>query len=128
MEQPDLFASAPAVDPRSVSPTWHELPPWQGKTQQSAHASYTGARQAVKTYGAKVSEYLQILANGGPISDHAAAALMQCGLSSICSIRNSLIDRALAEGHEPPIVPDGFDAQEWADGGVTRRTRWRLNW
>lgn len=127
MEQGGLDFSAPIADVITTTPSGVSSPPIAGKTTASRHASYTGARQAVKTYGAKVSEYLQILANGGPISDHAAAAVMKCGLSSICSIRNGLIDRAVEQGQEPPIVPDGFDEARWADGGVTRRTRWRLN-
>jgi len=94
--------------------------PFQGSTPASAHASYTGARQAVKTHGEKVSAYLQLLTNAGALTDHEAAALMHCGLSSICSIRNSLIEQGT------PIAPDGFNEQAWADGGRTKRTRWKL--
>lgn len=126
MNQGGLDFSAPAVDPQSVSPTGQALPPIAGKTTQSKHASYTGARQAVKTYAVRTSEYLQLLRNAGALTDHAAAALMHCGLSSICSIRNGIIDQAKAAGKEAPIVPDGFDEQEWADGGKSKRTRWRL--
>ncbi len=118
------FGAEPA-DVRTVGPTGETLP-IAGRTPESRDASASGARQAVKTWGVKVSEYLQILANGGPISDHAAAALMKCGLSSICSIRNGLIDRAEERGEPAPIVPDGFDLETWADGGTTKRTKWRL--
>jgi len=94
--------------------------PFRGKTVQSRHASWTGTRQALKTYGEKVSAYLQLLTNAGALTDHEAAALMHCGLSSICSIRNSLIEQGT------PIAPDGFNEQAWADGGRTKRTRWKL--
>lgn len=124
--QPSLDLDPVLADVAVTAPTGLPRAPISGRTPASRHASYTGARQAVKTLGAKVSEYLQILANGGPITDHEAAALMKCGVSSINSIRNGLIDRALERGDEPPIVTDGHNEQHWADGGVTRRTRWRL--
>lgn len=120
MEQSGFDFSAPIANVTTTSPTGESLPPIAGKTPAARHASYTGARQAVRTFGAKASEYLQVLTNGGPISDHAAAAVMHCGLSSICSIRNGLIDQGY------PIVADGFDEARWGDGGTTKRTRWTL--
>jgi len=104
-EQPPLDFSAP--DSSS---------PFQGKTAQSRHASYTGARSAVRTWGQKQSAYLQLLANADALTDQEAAGLLHWPLSSVNSIRNSLGDR---------VYPDGFDSQV-CGSKTTRRTRWRL--
>jgi hypothetical protein len=91
--------------------------PFAGRTPASKHASWTGARQAVKTWGPKVSAYLQILKQAGSITDQEAAPLVPCALSSINSIRNSVKHLICSDGHE---------IKTWPGGGTTSRTRWRL--
>ena len=93
--------------------------PVSGLTRAARHSSWTGARQAVKTWTAKQSALLQLLTQaGGPMNDHELAAVLRWPLSSVCSVRNSVRDL---------LAPDGFDAVTWPDGGVTRRTRWKIN-
>lgn len=117
MESLSFDFSAEPVDPRSVSPVGQPLPPVNGTSPESRHASWTGARVAVHTWGQKQSEYLQLLNAGGSMTDNEVAALVKWPLSSVCSIRNSLMAR---------VETDGFETATWDGGRTTRRTRWRL--
>lgn len=105
MQQPDLFSA----------------PPVNGRTPQSRHASWTGARAVVETWTARQSAYLQLLRQAGSLTDQEAAALLRWGLSSVNSVRNALGDR---------IVPDGLDVHTFIDASgqerTTRRTKWRV--
>lgn len=112
------LCDVPPVDPGTHGPTGDPLPPIAPSRHLHArHASYTGAKAAIKTWGIKVSAYLQVLKNSGGMTDQDAAVQLHCGLSSINSIRNSLGDR---------IEPCGFDSQEFDGGRITRRTIWRV--
>jgi hypothetical protein len=125
-----LDFSAPVADVRQVGPTGEVLPPIAGKTAESRHASYTGARAVVEVWTARQSAYLQLLNNAGALSDHEAAALLKCGLYSVNSVRGALQDRALERTGKPMFVPDGYDVHTYTDeSGVertTKRTRWKI--
>lgn len=127
--QPDLDLFGVSVsDVRSVSPVGEDLPPFQGRSTTTAHASYTGARSLVETWTARQSAYLQLLNTAGALTDHEAAALLGCGLSSVNSIRGNLIDRAEARGQLAPIIEDGFDEHHFTDMNGTPRTTKRARW
>lgn len=88
--------------------------PFRGKTYRAKHASYSGAIKATVTRGAVTLQYVALLKELGPMSDHAAAKALGRPLSSVCSIRNGLGDR---------VVPSGkFEMSEWN----TKRVLWTL--
>ena len=99
--------------------------PVAGATPAARHSSWTGAKHATKAMGAKMTALLQLLEHHGPKTDHEAAQVLGCPLSSICSCRNGLVRYSVNYGGFQ-IVPDGFDTVEWGPGDVTRRTRWRV--
>lgn len=86
--------------------------PHQGRTLQSRHASWTGAREAQRTRGEKVQTYAQILRNHGPMTDQDVAALTKWPLSSVNSIRDSFGEQITAQGLEPSPF------------GRAKRTKW----
>lgn len=90
--------------------------PFSGVIQVSRHASATGAKAAEASRSRKTREYLQLLEERGALSDHAVAALMGWGLSSVNSIRNGVAEL---------VETDGFDAQQ-VGRKHTKRTRWRV--
>jgi hypothetical protein len=75
--------------------------PFQGSTQASAHASYTGAVEAAKTRAIKRERYLAILAERGPMTDQAVHDLTGWPLSSVNSTRCGCGNRVVPRGHEP---------------------------
>lgn len=88
--------------------------PFRGKTYRARHASYSGAVTASATRGSVTLAYIALLKALGPLSDHAASKALGRPLSSVCSIRNGLLDR---------VVPSGeFETSEWG----TKRVRWML--
>lgn len=88
--------------------------PFRGKTYRAKHASYSGAIQATVTRGAVTLQYIALLRELGPISDHAAAKALGRPLSSVNSIRSGLGDR---------VVPSGqFETSEYN----TKRVKWQL--
>lgn len=88
--------------------------PFRGKTYRAKHASYSGAIAATVSRGAVTLQYIALLRELGPITDHAAAKALGRPLSSVCSIRNGLGDR---------VVPSGkFETSEWK----TKRVLWVL--
>jgi hypothetical protein len=97
--------------------------PISGNTPQSRHASWTGARHATRSMGAKMQALLQLLEHHGAKTDQEIAQITGWPLSSVCSSRNNLVRYAEMYGGFQ-IVPDGFDTMEWGPGDVTRRTRW----
>ena len=96
-------------------------PPINGRTPQARHASWTGAREAIKTWTHKQSAYLQLLTQAGSLTDQEAAALLHWPLSSVNSIRNGLTDR---------IVTDGYDLHQFTNSHgtpcTTKRTKWKV--
>lgn len=79
--------------------TQQELP-WSGRTPLARHHSYLAAAAAGHTRGQKRRDYLRWLTVHGPASDHGAARALQWPLSTICSIRNGVMDQVEACGSE----------------------------
>lgn len=69
--------------------------PWSGRTPRSRQASYDAAVSAAETRQAKCALYLAWLKQVGQATDHGAAEHFNWPLSSICSIRNLLMDRGM---------------------------------
>lgn len=100
--------------------------PYQGDNPTARASSATGAVYALTGRRGKTATYCQILKNHGPISDQEVAGLTKWSLSSVNSIRGTLLKLAREQGKEPPIVAEGIDVQTWDDGRTTQRTKWRL--
>lgn len=71
--------------------------PWSGKTATSRHCSERAAVSAAATRQWKSDRYLAWLRSVREATDHGAAEHFNWPLSSICSIRNGLVDRGLVE-------------------------------
>lgn len=71
--------------------------PFSGKTLTSRHCSERSAVSAGETRVWKAERYRQYLQRVGRASDHQAADDLAWPLSSICSIRNGLVDRGMVE-------------------------------
>ena len=69
--------------------------PWSGKTSISRHCSHDAAVRASQTRVWKSAQYLAWLQDVQHATDHGAAEHFQWPLSSVCSIRNGLVDRGL---------------------------------
>lgn len=67
--------------------------PWSGKTSTSRHCSERAAVSAATTRILKSAKYLKWLKLVGKATDHGAQEYFGWPLSSICSIRNGLVDR-----------------------------------
>jgi hypothetical protein len=66
--------------------------PWSGKTPRSRQNSHRAAVSAAETRVAKCARYLLWLRAVKQATDHCAAEHFGWPLSSICSIRNGLVD------------------------------------
>ena len=66
--------------------------PFAGRTPLARHHSYLAAEAAAPTRATKTARYLAWLREYGPASDHQAAEALRLPLSSICSIRNGVMD------------------------------------
>lgn len=75
----------------------HPSLPFSGKTATSRHTSYLAGVAAARTRGAKSQAYLEWLQAVGQGTDWAAAEHFTWPLSSVCSIRNNLVDKGLVE-------------------------------
>jgi hypothetical protein len=73
----------------------HPSLPFAGKTPRSRQNSYAAAVSASETRQAKSALYLAWLRKVGKATDHGAAEHFSWPLSSICSIRNGLVDKGL---------------------------------
>lgn len=117
----DVTRVGPAGQPRIA----------ESEFQSARHASATGAAAVLKTWTVRQSSYLQVVRNGGPISDHEAASVLKWQLSSVNSVRGALNDFAKEHGQPPMLIPDGFDlhifTNELEQEVTTKRTRWRIN-
>jgi RIO-like serine/threonine protein kinase len=69
--------------------------PFSGKTPRSRNNSYRAAVSASSTRVAKRLRYLAWLKSVKQATDQGAAEALGLPLSSICSIRNSLVDHGL---------------------------------
>lgn len=63
-----------------------------------SHTSYKAAQAAQRGHGEKTLNYLRLLQEHAPLSDHQAAELLGVPLSSICSIRNIVKDKLQKDG------------------------------
>lgn len=66
--------------------------PFAGKTPRSRQNSYRAAVGAAPSRVRKAAMYLAWLRDVGKATDHGAAEYFRWPLSSICSIRNGLVD------------------------------------
>jgi DNA-binding MarR family transcriptional regulator len=64
---------------------------------RGSHASYKAAVSVSLTRKTKTVRYLRHLSIHGPQTDHEAAAALALPLSSVCSIRNNVVDAGLVE-------------------------------
>jgi hypothetical protein len=96
------------------------LPVSRSKSDRARHASATGAQAAAPRRGALTLKYISVLRTFKRLSDHEAASMLGCGLSSINATRASL-------GEHVTEAPETYDhVVTWPDGRTTRRTRWML--
>jgi hypothetical protein len=103
------------------------LPPFAGATPAAKHASYTGARHAVKTWTAKQSAYLQLLRNAGALTDQEAAGILQWPLATVNSVRNGIGKWCERNQKPAPFTTDGFEEHTWDNGGHDQTgLRWTL--
>lgn len=101
--------------------------PYQGRTVESRAASVSGAACVLEGRKDKTARYLALLKAWGALTDHRVAELTGWPLSSVNSIRGTLIEDAAVRELPAPIVPAGH--QEIARGNRARktvRTKWRL--
>lgn len=80
--------------PYTQTGTQPELP-WKGRSPRARRNSHNAAVGAQSTRAWKSGLYLAWLRDVKQASDHAAAEHFNWPLSSICSIRNGLVDRGL---------------------------------
>lgn len=71
--------------------------PFASKTSVSRHTSHQAAVGAAAARASKAARYLEWLRGVGLATDWGAAEHFNWPLSSICSIRNGLVDRGLVE-------------------------------
>lgn len=69
--------------------------PFAGKTPRSRQNSYRAAVSAASSRAVKAAKYLAWLKAVQHATDHGAAEHFGWPLSSICSIRNGLLDKGL---------------------------------
>lgn len=94
--------------------TRDDLPPINGTTSQSRHASYTGAVHALETRSANVQALRQLWRDPHTIQD--VAAITGLPISSVCSLKSCL-----------DLIPAGFEVQDWGPSRrSTKRTLWKL--
>ena len=112
--QPGFDFTPQPVDPQTTSPTGEPLPPVNGTTRLSRHASYTGAVSASETRSANIVALRQLWREPRTINE--IAAITGLPVSSVCSLKAALDLEAV-----------GLEPVEWGDGRcATKRTLWRL--
>lgn len=109
-----LFADPDPVDVRAVGPRGEALAPFQGKSPQTTHASWTGAVHATEARSANLTMLRQLWRD--PLTLNQVATISGLPLSSVCSLKAALEDELEFVDHE--IV-------QW-QGRSTKRSRWRL--
>jgi hypothetical protein len=99
MEQPDLFSA-----------------PINGKTPQSRHASWTGARHAEETRSANIVALRQLWHE--PRTMNEIAAITGLPITSVCSLKAAIEDE---------LVFVDYEVIEWGTGRrSTKRSRWQI--
>lgn len=71
--------------------------PFSGKTSVSRHTSHQAAVSAAASRASKSDQYLAWLREVRIATDWGTAEHFQWPLSSVCSIRNALVDKGLVE-------------------------------
>ena len=100
----------------SSGPRLRELPPINGTTPKSRHASYTGAVHALHARSANLVALRQLWRE--PRTLNEISVLSGLPVSSVCSLKAAL-------DAELEIVD--FETVEWGEGRrPTKRCRWRL--
>lgn len=115
--EPGAFDFAePVADVRRVSPVGQPLPPINGTTPRSRHASYTGAVHAAETRSANIVVLRQLWREPRTLNDiHVITGLP---LSSVCSLKSAIENELEEVDHE--VI-------DWGPGRkATKRTRWQL--
>ena len=106
----DLTATSPR--PGARRPQARIRLPWQGRTPQSAHASFLGAQAAFQSGSAVTvaAAYLRLLRARGATgaTDWEAAEALRVQRSSINSVRNTLMWPPGGAPAVYPIQPRGF--------------------
>lgn len=111
-----LFPDSDPVDLRAVGQRGETLAPFQGKTAQTAHASWTGAVHATEARSANLTMLRQLWRE--PRTMNEIAEISGLPLSSVCSLKSSIEDE---------LEEVDFEIKHWGDGKPdTKRTRWRL--
>lgn len=89
--------------------------------------SYSGAVAAAPHYGRKLWAYLALLYDHGPKTDQEAAALLHLPVSSVNSLRNGCMPKALRDVPSTQLVTKGgvVDGVQKAHA-TTKRRRWML--
>lgn len=87
--------------------------PWSGKTAISKHCSERAAVSASATRQWKSDRYLAWLRDVKQATDWGAADHFRWPLSSVCSIRNGLVDRALVEAVGTCVGKHGKKVTIW---------------
>lgn len=89
--------------------------PASGRSPVARECSQRAAQAAAIGRESKTARYLAWLRETGPKSDHQAAAHFAWPLSSVCSIRNNLVDQQLVQESGRKIPgPYGLDVATWA--------------
>lgn len=79
-----------------------------------SHTSHKAAVSAAVTRKTKTARYLRLLAEKGARTDHEAHQALGLPLSSICSIRNNVVDCGLVvRGVEERTSPYGRACATW---------------
>lgn len=101
--------------------------PYQGHSVEAQQASASGAVFSLEGRKAKTKRYLELLRFLGPVTDQQVQQLTYWPLSTVNSIRGTILKQAREAGLPAPIVPAGSeDVPRGLRGKKTTRTRWRL--
>lgn len=92
-----------------------DLPPINGSTVLSRHASFTGALKAQTHRSANLTALRQLWKE--PRTMNEIAAITGLPLSSVCSLKAAFGGEIQAFD----VIPF-----QWGDGTITKRTRWKL--
>lgn len=118
--QPLFDFSVPVSDLAKVGPTGNRLPPVNGTTPQSRHASWSGAVLAAETRSANIALLRQLWQE--PHTMHEIADLSGLPIESVCSLKSAMASELSWVDYvrvEWGLRPDGRMK-------VTRRSRWQL--
>jgi len=106
----------PPADVGQVGPTGEPLPPINGRSLQSRHASYTGAVHAAETRSANITALCQLWREPRTINE--IQVITGLPLSSVCSLKSAIEDE---------LEEVDYEVIDWGPHRKpTKRTRWRI--